>query len=153
MDLKFKIAVKNLNDFINNEEFILSLRAMTLNSASGMNRELDALRRKKRENGVIDAKAIVAYTPEENLGWMLFSRENSNCCYSYQFNSNQGVLIQAFVKSGLRRSGVGRRLLQKARRLAGKKNLCVIPWDDQATAFYKKNRDLQLKSLLDWVDL
>lgn len=147
------IIVKDLNDLINNEEFIVSLRGATLNSTSGMNKELTALKEKKQENGVIDAKAIITYSFDQIIGWALFSREDSDCCYSYKFRSNQGVLFQIYVRPELRKSGIARKLMETAHKMARGKDLCVIPWSDEAEAFYKKNKDLKLKSLLYYVPL
>jgi len=151
--MKYKLQVKNLNDYINDKDFISNLRALTLNKDSGSNKELTALQKMKDENGVIDAKAIIAHTPEGMIGWALFSRESSKCCFSYKFHSDQGVLIHIYVKPEARRSGAASAILKKARRLAGNKVLCVIPWSEEATKFYRKNSDLKLKSLLPWVDL
>lgn len=147
------IIVKDLNDLINNEEFIITLRGATLNSTSGMNKELTALKEKKQENGVIDAKAIIAYSFNQIIGWALFSREDSNCCHSYKFISNQGILFQIYVHPDLRKSGIARKLMEVAHKMAGGKDLCVVPWSDEATAFFRKNKDLKLKSLLYYVPL
>jgi GNAT superfamily N-acetyltransferase len=151
--LDHNIIVKDLNDLINNEEFILSLRRETLNSTSGMNKELTALKEKKKENGVIDAKAIVAYSFDQIMGWALFSREDSSCCHSYKFYSNQGILFQIYLKPELRKSGIARKIMETAHKMAGGKELCVVPWSDEATAFFRKNSDLKLKSLLYYVSL
>lgn len=149
----FKIVVKDLNDLINNDEFVLAIRRETLHSNSGMNKELTALQEKKKENGVIDAKAIVAYDFNKIMGWALFSREDSTCCHSYKFISNQGILFQVYVQPSLRKSGIARKLLETAHKMAGGKSLCVVPWSDEATDFFRKNKDLQLKSLLYYVPL
>lgn len=153
LDKKIRIDVKNLDKLIDNQEFEAMLRSMTLSKTSGMNKELTALKEKKKENGVIDAKAVIASTEDEMLGWLLFSREDSSCCMTYKFRSEQGVLVQVYTRPDLRKNGVARKLMLKARRLAGNKHLCVVPWDDNSERFFKKNRDLKLKSLTDWVDL
>lgn len=153
MQNNFRIVVNNLNELINNTDFMSVIRKLTLHESSGMNKELDALIQKKNINGIIDAKAIVAFSDQEMLGWALFSREDSSCCWNYKFNSNQGILFQIFVKPELRKTGIASKLLIKAGRLAGSKPLCVIPWNDDAIAFYRKNKNVKLKSLFEHIYL
>ena len=150
---KIRFDVKNLNEFIDNDQFVSILRTMTLNERSGMNKELTWLKNRKKENGIIDAKAIIASESGRNVGWLYFSREDSKACWSYEFKANMGVLVQIYVVPELRRAGLARQLMIKARRLAGSRPLCVIPWDENAEGFFRKNLDLNLKSLLQWVNL
>ncbi len=145
--LDLKISVKSLNAHINDEVFMNSLRKLTLNSYSGMNQELNSITDLKKKGRKVDARAIMAHKGEELVGWALFSREKSDCCWTYKYNAGQGILLQIYTNPTLRKTGIGTRLIKKANKLANGSTLCVVPWNDQSHAFFLRHKNLKLKSV------
>jgi GNAT superfamily N-acetyltransferase len=140
-----------------NKSLMLSLRKLTLNQYSGLNKEMNNLESLLRDGRKIDAKVLLAYKDDRLVGWALMSREESAWHYAFyngkgvacqkRFNAGHGILFEIFVHPDYRRQGIASRIIKKAKLIANGTRLCVIPWNDVSLDFYKNFKEIGVKSI------
>jgi len=140
-----------------NRELMLSLRKLTLDQYSGLNKEMNNLECFLRMGRKTDAKVLLAYKDDHLVGWALMSREESAWHYDFinrnglhcqkKFNAGNGILFEVFVHPDYRRQGVASRIMKKAKLVANGTRLCVIPWNDVSLDFYKNFKTMGVKSI------
>lgn len=136
----FTLSIRciDFNSAVCDSELLGQLRKLTLRPESGLNYELDVLGALAKLTKV-NAYILTAKRNKELVGWALLSKESSTFPFPVHdgYNSNQGVLFEVFVKPDWRRQGIASVLLEKAKRIVGKTALCICPWDEKSTNFYK----------------
>lgn len=146
--LTLTIKVYDYSAIADNAEFIRGLRALTLDSLSGMNYELNNFARLHREGRQVNAKIITASRNEEMVGWAFVSKEPSLFMFSNSeggFDPLDGGLFQVYVRPSNRRQGIASELLKTANKLQAGDRLCVCPWDETSDYFYRKHEQLNAK--------
>lgn len=128
-------------EYFNSKNDLLSnLRKLTLHPNSGMNRELDSLYKIWKERKV-EAKVILAYIDDNLVGWGLLSKESSTFKFKNHFlgyKPEYGTLFEIFVHPNYRRMGVGKKIVQTARKKTNNTTLCFCPWDVNSRKFYEQ---------------
>lgn len=146
--LQVKLVVKDFNNIMTNPNLLKKLRTLTLNPGSGMSNELNNFTWIVKERPV-NAKAILAYKKEELIGWALLSKEPSAYCFNFQlgFTPADGTMLQIYVLPEHRRTGVGSRLIRRAKQQSGQSTLCIVPWNPTSEAFYKNFKHYKHKAM------
>lgn len=142
------ISVKSFNEIIDKPRLILNLRKLTLNSFSGMNRELNHLLESAKHRQV-SARVILVHQGGQLVAWALMSKEETSFRFRYtgSYHPSDGFLLEMYVHPDFRRQGIGTELMKIARRKAGPYRLCVAPWDDGSEAFFCQFRRYKNKWL------
>jgi GNAT superfamily N-acetyltransferase len=122
---------------------LAKLRSLTLHKWSGMNQELDFLQGYLDPN-LVRAKIILAYRSGELVAWALLNKEESG---NFDFVPEDGYMFQVFVSQNHRRTGIASALFKRAKKLAKKETICVVPWSDEATDFYDQIKEDNLRYL------
>jgi GNAT superfamily N-acetyltransferase len=143
------IRVQNYSVVATKPELMKKLRKLTIDSYSGMNRELNNFE-KIIHTRKVDCQILLAYRSRVLAGWALLSREPSNFNFPNTgrgFDPIDGVLFEVFIDTSYRKQGIGTELLKVARRKANGKRLCICPWDGPSDAFFYKFRKINAKEL------
>lgn len=144
--LSIKINVKDFNLVLKDEDLLKKLTSLTLSknvsSISGMRYEIEQLTNLAK-NRQVNARAILAKSHNQIVGWSLLSREASrfytrtNPFGELWFNPvKHGMLFELFVDKDFRRMGIGTKLIKTARKIAAPYPLAICPWDYSSRKFY-----------------
>ena len=138
--LTLTIRTVDFNLAARQPELIAKLRALTLNSRSGLNVELNRMLRDV-ERRTVNCQLLLAYRFRTLVGWCIVSKESTHFIFPHTmdgFRKEDGRMFQVFVNPAYRRQGIASELFKKAQRLAGDETICVCPWDDRSRGFYEK---------------
>lgn len=80
-----------------------------------------------------DTRCILAYKNRNLVGWSLVFGPNKLFSHT---KSN----VHVFVSPLSRRRGIGTKLIERAVKIKGRKNLACSRWSQTSTAFFDKNR-------------
>ncbi len=129
--MKYKIV--DFNKVLKTPELYARLRKLTLQPYSGMNTEMNSLKRLS-EKRKVKAKVVLALTDDETIvAWVLLTKEESPM-YTL---SEPGVLSMTYVLPSFRRQGIASQMLKIAKRTSSPCRVTVVPWDDSSIGFFR----------------